>query len=164
MYKYKEKDYQFHKDKMRFISRIFPREPGIVLDIGCHTGELGLFLRNKAVSYYGIDIDKNLIKVAKEKRLNVKYCDLDCNEIPFRKKFDYIILLDIIEHLHNPKLAIKKIKSHSKVNTKFLISLPNDFHILNKVRFLFGLPIYPDPFWEHTHLHTFTKKDRKSVV
>ena len=164
MYKYQEKDFKFHKDKMNFVSRIFPREKGSVLDIGCHTGELGFFLNEKGYSYYGIDIDEKLIKKAKERRLNVRYCDIDHNKIPFNKKFDYVTILDLLEHIHDPEIVINEIKSHLNQSAKIIISLPNDFHFLNRIRFLLGHPIYPDPFWAHTHLHTFTKKQAKAFL
>ncbi len=164
MYEYKNKDQKFHRDKMYFISKIFPKESGQVLDIGCHSGELGILLENKGHIYSGVDIDNKLLEEAKNKDLNVDYCDLDYTDIPFKIKFDYVTILDVLEHLHDPEKILRKIKQNLNENAKILISLPNDFHLLNRIRFLLGFPIYPDPFWAHTHLHTFTKRQAREFL
>ena len=41
-------------------------------------------------------------------------------------------------------------------NGKIIITFPNDYHVLNKIRFLFNKPITKDPFDPYGHLHFFS--------
>ena len=152
------KDNILHKHKMNFVSKVFPEKKGKVLDIGCYVGELGVLLKSRLYDYYGVDIDKTALEQASSKGLKVKFCDLDKQDIPFKMKFDYVVLLDVLEHLHDPEKILKKVKKVLNKNGKLIVSLPNDFHFLNRIRFLLGKKIYPRPFSPHTHLHTFTIK------
>ncbi len=157
-----KKDDILHKEKMAFIAKIFPKEKGKILDIGCYKGELGLNL--PGYGYYGLDINKESIEEGKKKGLKMIYCDIDKEDMPFKENFNYIVALDVLEHLHNPTKVLNEFKRKLEDDGFLIISLPNDFHILNRIRFVFGKAIYPDPFWEHTHLHLFTKKQAKEFL
>lgn len=41
---------------------------------------------------------------------------------------------------------------------KLIITLPNDYHILNKIRFIFNKPLTENPFDPYGHLHFFSIK------
>ena len=156
------KDDKLHKDKMAFIAQIFPKEKGKILDVGCYKAELALNLQD--YDYTGLEIDKEAIEYIKNKGIKAVYCDMDKEELPFNEDFDYIVALDVLEHLHNPTKALNDFKKILKEDGLLMVSLPNDFNILNRIRFFLGKAIYHDPFWEHTHLHTFTKKQAKNFL
>ena len=76
-----------------------------ILDIGCNNGNLRNFLTNPI--YYGVDLDKELINNLVKNGIKAKSADLNKNPLPFKKeKFDYILLLDILEHVVNPELQL----------------------------------------------------------
>ncbi|MBU0894635.1 MAG: class I SAM-dependent methyltransferase [Nanoarchaeota archaeon] len=126
----------------------------VVLDIGCYDGRLKKFI--PSCDYYGIDVNKECIDKLKKQRIKAKQVDLNKEEIPFKpKKFDYIFLLDILEHLVDPKKLLLKLKERLKPHSKLIITLPNDYHILNKIRFLFNKSLTENPFNPFGHLHFF---------
>ena len=47
---------------------------------------------------------------------------------------------------------------------RIIISLPNDYHIGNKIRFFLNRKIAGLPFWEQGHLHTFPIKEGKKFL
>jgi 2-polyprenyl-3-methyl-5-hydroxy-6-metoxy-1,4-benzoquinol methylase len=149
---------------MKFIASIFPKEKGSILDIGCYHGLLGRFMTQRGYTYSGIDIDPELLKKTKSFGLEAKHCDLDREDIPYQGTYKYITFFDVLEHLHDPEAVLNKIKKKMNKESMLLISLPNDFHLLNRIRFMLGKPIYPDSFWSHTHLHTFTRNEAISFL
>ena len=148
---------KFVRNKYLQVSKLI-RQGSDVLDIGCNKAEIRHFLPN--VSYYGIDINKSQIKELNKKGLKVFYADLNKDELPITKKFDYILMLDILEHLVNPRDLIIKSKQLLKKDGYLIISLPNDYHLLNKIRFLFNQELFQS-FVPSGHLHIFPIKNGK---
>jgi len=78
-----------------------------VLDIGCGNGALAHDVAEKAKKVAGIDINKTNIKIANEKykRENLEFIYGDATSYDFSKlgikKFDKIILSNILEHIEN---------------------------------------------------------------
>lgn len=128
-----------------------------VLDIGCNEGKIRAYLKESV--YYGVDLDKQAVKKLNSEGIKAKAVDLNKSEIPFKSvSFDYILLLDVLEHLTDPRKIISSLKKSSSLNAKIIISLPNDYHLLNKIRFLFNKPLTEDVFSPTGHLHYFPIK------
>jgi len=124
-----------------------------VLDIGCNTGEL-LDVLPKA-DYVGVDINKEEIKKLRNKGIKASALDLNKDRMHFNKKFDYVVALDICEHILDPAGMIREFKKILKPEGQLVISLPNDYHLFNKIRFLFNKNLTKDPFSAAGHLHIF---------
>lgn len=95
----------------------------IVLDIGCGNGALTYDIAKKAKNVIGIDLNKNNIAIAKEKypAPNTEYIVGDVTgELP-NKKFDVVILSNVLEHIENRVEFLKKIKD---LAPKILIRVP----------------------------------------
>jgi len=109
---------EYHKF---FIDKINSND--IALDIGCGNGALTYDVAKKAKKVVGIDLNKNNITRAKEKYSvpNIEYVVGDVTrELP-NKKFDVIILSNVLEHIENRAEFLKNIK---KVAPKILIRVP----------------------------------------
>jgi 2-polyprenyl-3-methyl-5-hydroxy-6-metoxy-1,4-benzoquinol methylase len=91
---------------------------GKILDIGCGAG---YNLKNK--NWYGIDVDKNAVKLAKITG-KAKYGSIF--KIPFKNEtFDGICCLEVVEHVKDKKKAIKEIFRVLKYNGKVIVSTLN---------------------------------------
>lgn len=81
-----------------------------VLDVGCGTGEILNTIKTlyPAVSLFGIDISKEMLKQAEEKGLNNSRLFLgDAECLPFEnEKFDLLICTDSFHHYPNPQRAL----------------------------------------------------------
>jgi len=148
MKKGKNKQYEgFHKnsqyqkkviDPSNFTYRIilnvinkFLDSPKKILDIGCGVGSLSLYLASKGHRVYGIEISSNAIKSCLEsaKKLglenNARFKIMDFpSKIP-NEKFDFILLIEVIEHLKNDDLALGKIYALLKKGGIAIISTPS---------------------------------------
>jgi 2-polyprenyl-3-methyl-5-hydroxy-6-metoxy-1,4-benzoquinol methylase len=153
---------EFVERKFKKVSNIIPPNSKI-LDIGCNDGKIRLFLKNPI--YFGIDADEEVISKLINQKINAKKIDLNKDEIPFKnEKFDFVLLLDVLEHVVNPKKLLLNSREKLKPNGKLIITLPNDYHLLNKIRFIFNKHLTEDPFAPHGHLHYFPIKSGEQFI
>ncbi len=89
-----------------------------ILDLGCGGGLTCEPLARLGASVTGVDFVEENIKVAKnhaiQSNLNIRYFHNDIDSIIIKKKYDLILILEVLEHLDNWKLLIKKIKKNLK--------------------------------------------------
>ncbi|MBN2203311.1 MAG: methyltransferase domain-containing protein [Candidatus Aenigmarchaeota archaeon] len=91
---------------------------GKVLDIGCGAG---FNLKNK--NWYGIDMDKEAIKMSKKKGI-VKLGSI--SKIPFKNNtFEGVCCLEVIEHVPGKKSPVKEITRVLRTGGRVVISTPN---------------------------------------
>lgn len=82
-----------------------------VLDIGCGNGNNAYDVAKKAKEVVGIDIEQKYINVAKKKfqKSNVTYIVGDATTYQFGKKFDKVILSNVLEHIDHRVEFLKKL-------------------------------------------------------
>lgn len=111
-----------------FVDNIEPKNT--VLDIGCGKGELTFDVAEKAEMVVGIDLNEKNIKFAKEKfsASNIEYLVGDATKDLPDKKFDVIILSNVLEHIENRVDFLKSLASAfakaSADKPKILIRVP----------------------------------------
>ena len=100
-----------------------------ILDIGCGGGLICEPLCRLGGKVTGIDFVKNNINVAtahsKLKKLKINYYCQDIENLKINKKYDLIIIFEVLEHLDDWKLFITKITKNLKLNGKIIISTIN---------------------------------------
>lgn len=99
-----------------------------ILDIGCGTGEILNFLNSK--KGLGVDISSQMIQKACTKfksKKSLKFMVFDIEKNPLKGNFDYILLIDVIEHLTNPQKAIQNIAYSMSLETKLILGMINPF-------------------------------------
>ncbi len=100
-----------------------------ILDLGCGGGLTCEPLARLGASVTGVDFVEENIKVAKkhaiQSNLNINYFHNDIESIVIKKKYDLILILEVLEHLDNWKLLIKNIKKNLKPKGKVVFSTIN---------------------------------------
>lgn len=91
-----------------------------VLDIGCGNGRLANKISSVAKKIVAIDIIKSNIDIAnsKFKKDNIKFIVGDATKYEFDKKFDFIVLSNVLEHIDKRIVFLKKL--HNLSNTILL--------------------------------------------
>lgn len=138
-----------------------------ILDIGCAVGYFAEKLKEKGCTTYGIEIDKAAAQRAKKFCKKVYISDVtNIHKLKIsRGFFDYILLLDILEHLENPQSVLKEIKKFLKTNGEVIISMPNFAHISVRVGLLFGRFNYSEfGILDKNHLRFFTKNSFLELI
>lgn len=138
-----------------------------VLDIGCATGYFAKELLNKNCETWGVDGDKEAIKKASKYCKRTVLVNIDeIHKLPVPKKyFDYVIILDVIEHLLHPEILFDIVKPLLKDGGKIIISVPNIAHASIRWMLLKGNFQYVSTgIMDKTHLHFYTKKSFEDVL
>jgi len=98
-----------------------------VADIGFGTGFGTHLLNMNAKEVYGYEIDENAIRFAKAvfpfKNLHFEYGDIVKGIMG--QEFDYVVMIDVIEHIKEDKAALDNIKDMMSQNGTFICSTPN---------------------------------------
>lgn len=95
-----------------------------VLDVGCWGGEKVEVLMKKTNGVFGMDIDKPKINSAKKKvKRRLKFGDITKN-IPFGRKFNWIIFGEVLEHIEGDNAALMNINNALKDRGKLILTTP----------------------------------------
>lgn len=111
---YSSKDYKSECDKIHSLIKEFKKSKGKeMLDVACGTGNHIQYLK-KYYNITGIDLDKEMLKVAKKKFRDVKFRNSDMRKFDLKKKYDIIVcLFAAISHMTNKTQLRKAIKNFS---------------------------------------------------
>lgn len=122
-----------------------------VLDMGCRDGVLTRhFIEGNTVT--GLDIDQQALEDCR-KNLNIetKWANFSL-KIPLpASSFDVVVAGEVIEHLPYPEIALSEISRILKPQGLFIGSVPNSYHLKNRLRVLKGRLID----YDQTHLRAY---------
>ncbi|MBZ9633630.1 class I SAM-dependent methyltransferase [Clostridium sp. FP1] len=110
-------------DNSKFFVLEMSDNKGSVLDIGCGSGILAYKLSNHYDKVIGIDISEEMLHIASNKRQspNIKYINMDANELKLYEKFDFITSRTTFHHINNIPLLLTKIKDMVNPGGKIVI-------------------------------------------
>jgi 2-polyprenyl-3-methyl-5-hydroxy-6-metoxy-1,4-benzoquinol methylase len=98
-----------------------------ILDAGCGEGFTLEFLRKQKIgkTYEGIDFLKTAIEIGRKVHPNIKLLQESIYDLPYKNNtFDVILCTEVMEHLDDPKKALKEL---FRVSRKYvLLSVPNE--------------------------------------
>lgn len=140
-----------------------------VLEIGCSTGYFSEKLVQKNCRVWAVEIDKEAALIAQQRK-NVKVLNCDVRQITdymsTNKKFDVILLADILEHLEDPLGVLIQLKKYLSRDGKILISLPNIANFAIRFKLFFeGEFTYQDyGILDRTHLRFFSKATSENLI
>lgn len=117
----KDYDCRFNNPRlnyMRYVEKMVLLEslkPGLILDIGCGTGEQSLFLAKRGFQVVGVDISREMLiranESAKEKlKDNLSLVIASAEALPFRdKSFDGLIsIFGVFNHIPRAEHAFRE--------------------------------------------------------
>lgn len=134
-----------------------------VLDLGCGDGTIGQILENKGCQVIGVEENRNLAKIAKQKLSKVIIGDLEekkiLEQISKEPKFDVIFASAILEHLKRPEVVLKNLIKSLKEGGIIIITLPNIAYWRIRWELLMGRFNYTESgILDRGHLRFFTVK------
>lgn len=156
---------KFHFESSHAVVEEIIEDGATVLDIGCHEGHLARRLATRNIKVTGID---------KYRPENVSHfshfleLDLETQHLPTDLTgFDYILFMDVIEHLSNPEnlvaAVVERIKESKK--SKVLVTTGNVAFLAIRLLLLFGWFNYGRRgILDITHKRLFTFKTLQQLM
>lgn len=121
-----------HEQALAWVKRLHPTS---VMDIGCGDGFfLGYIRQYLQVERYGVDVSPVALERAKEQATQVFQADFSDYQ-PADVRVDVMVCLDVLEHLFQPQILLKRLHQHS---SQLIISVPNFSSLPARLQVLFG--------------------------
>lgn len=118
-----ERRYALYK-RIKAIQRYVPGQ-GRVLDVGCATGNFLAALQARGWDVYGVETNANAAAYAR-RQLNANVFAGELEEARFPNNFfDLIVFWDVLEHVHQPRLALTEAARIARPGARLLLVLPN---------------------------------------
>ncbi len=136
-----------------------------ILDVGCGQGLLARELIKKGCHVHGVDRHE----LADPSNVN-KFTRGDLNSENFTlpvEEEDFILLLDLIEHLSSPENFLERLRAAipNKAKTSILITVPNVAFFIIRFQLLFGQFQYgKSGILDLTHRRLFTKSSLRILL
>ena len=100
-----------------------------ILDIGCGGGLISVPMKKLGANVVGIDASSKNINVAKtyskKNNLKIKYICSSPEKLKINKKFDILLMLEIVEHVDDINFFVKKSSKFLKKNGLMFIATLN---------------------------------------
>ena len=105
---WKEKNSFYYQEIKKLLRSKIPVETH-VLDVGCGTGSLLASVEPR--KGIGVDLSERMVQIATRKHPQYTYLVCDCERLSFRETFDYVIMVDLLDHLPDPWATFSGLKS-----------------------------------------------------
>ncbi len=160
----KFKKYYFEK-LLNKISKFISKDMN-VLEIGAYYGVLGSVLKDKVKNYSGLELSAHSTNYAKDNfKLNI-YNETIEDHLKKEKKYDLIIMADVIEHFSDPFKVLSQINELLNENGKLILTTFNIDSLYAKItgrNYHWMIPFHM-VFFSNKTLETFGKNNNLKLV
>ncbi|HEX5458628.1 MAG TPA: class I SAM-dependent methyltransferase [Steroidobacteraceae bacterium] len=154
------------------LSRFAQRIPAgaTVLDLGCGPGVLGRLTASlkKSCTLDAVEGDPEAVAMARGFYRHIIAADLQNADLPAmlpERKYDFIVLADVIEHLEAPGRLLRRLPALLQPQGRLLISLPHIGYAGLVAELLAGEFAYrPHGLIDRTHLRFFTRSSAARLL
>jgi len=144
---------EIKNETYRRIIRPAKIEAGLkLLELGCAQGHGIREIRSFHCEYFGIDLNKNAIEFAKSRYSDGHFLNGVVQEgLSWNTKFDYVLMVDFIEHVRNPNQEIVLISHMLNPDGKIILSTPRSKSLVHNLTRRYW------PQYREEHLTYFSK-------
>jgi 2-polyprenyl-3-methyl-5-hydroxy-6-metoxy-1,4-benzoquinol methylase len=162
-----EESWYYNLDKKRISSMISTGRHRI-FDLGCGAGRLGrrLLETGKAREVIGAEIFEPAASKAALHYSKVHIGDIESMTLEYEETFDYVVCGDILEHLRNPWLILRRLRKWIVAGGYLIVSVPNVryWQVIAEV-LLRGQWRYQEAgILDRTHLRFFTRRSISEAI
>jgi ubiquinone/menaquinone biosynthesis C-methylase UbiE len=119
---WKKKNYYYYDTIKEFVRRIIP--PGNkVLEVGCGTGDI--LAHVKPGTGVGVDISPEMVSIAAKKHPEYRFVAGAIEDLDLGEKFDYIIVVDVMDHVQDVHDVFKALFKLCHPATKIILTTIN---------------------------------------
>lgn len=127
------------KTRIDFILNNIPDKKLRILDIGCWDGSYAIRYKKKTNIVYGIESSRTAAKKAVKKGVIIEQGDFMEKEFFKNKNFDIVVAGEIIEHVFDTDLFLRKIIKKLKKDGILILTTPNVASLPRRILLLLGI-------------------------
>ncbi|MBF0522277.1 MAG: class I SAM-dependent methyltransferase [Candidatus Omnitrophica bacterium] len=117
----------------KIVDIIASNKKGRILDLGCGDGKTGKRLLDLGFEVEACDMDQNRFEFHNEIRFTSGNL---AERLPYQdNSFDYVLFMEVIEHLYNPQFVISEISRILRPGGRIVLSTPNILNVGSRARF-----------------------------
>ncbi len=139
-----------------------------VLDIGAADGSVARSLAARGCRIWGLESDEAAAAAARSVCQRVIVGDvetLDLDSALEGKRFDFILLLDVLEHLRDPLATLSRVSRHLVPGGRVIVSIPNVTHGAVRLSLMSGSFTYTETgLLDRTHLRFFDRRSAEALM
>ncbi len=139
-------------ERARLIHRLLLGKRGKMLDAGCGRGLALDYFSERGYDVIGADISPEAVRLVEQKGHPAFLLDLEKDDI--NGKYNIILCLEVLQQLCDPVKALHKLLGALTDDGLLVVSLPNEFHIVSRLRLLLGISHLGH--FDHSHLRLFS--------
>lgn len=116
---------------IKILSKFISKGGLDILDLGCGVGTLSFYMSSKGNSVLGVDVSQKAINTANEtkvklpKKLDIDFEKLNSEHELIKRKFDLILMSEVLEHIPKDMLYLKNITKLLKSKGYLILSVPS---------------------------------------
>ena len=139
-----------------------------VLDIGAADGSVARPLAARGCRVWAIERDAAAASKARSACERVIVGDveaLDLEEVLEGRKFDFVLLLDVLEHLRDPLATLVRAREQLVPGGRAIVSIPNIAHGAVRLSLMSGNFTYTETgLLDRTHLRFFDRRSAEALL
>ncbi len=139
-------------ERSEYVWQMMNRTEGSLLDVGCGRGVILGYFAAHGFDVTGIDISPDSVRAAEKKGYKAAIVDLETDNIA--GSFDVIICLEVLQQVYDPVSVLKKLADALADDGEMIISLPNEFHIVSRLKLMLGRSHLGH--FDHSHIRLFS--------
>ncbi len=123
-----------------------------MFDVGWGRGVILDYFGARGFDVTGVDSSPDAIDMVKQKGYDAYVLDLEQEKIT--DKYDVILCLEVLQQLYTPVAVLDKLISALNEGGKLVVSVPNEFHFISRLKLLMGRSHLGH--FDHSHIRLFS--------
>ena len=109
-----------------------------LLDIACGDGTLTELFAPHFSTIVGVDASSKHLAIARDRVPNARFVESLIEEFEHEKKFSSVVMLDLLEHVDDPIMVLKKSADFLEPGGRLIVHVPNCDAVNRKIAVLMG--------------------------
>lgn len=146
-------------ERAAVVESLLRHKEGRLLDVGCGRGLALEYFAYRGYDAVGADISPEAVEALESRGFECRLYDIEADSLS--EKFEIILCLEVLQQLYDPKTALESIRAALAEGGELVISVPNEFHLVSRLKFLLGRSHLGH--FDHSHIRLFSPRRAREL-